>query len=290
MNSLSPFELTHDPGVANKILVASRQAGERSGVLECSLLKSRGILNCGLMDTSVVLQDLLERRCVGSFFLCSLSGAGYLDFGSETLTLPTRFACLAPGEKLVNFGKVDGREWRFLWVGFAGDALSARSQLATEAYDPTPLHHAMEGLFAEMRQEGPDMAAVGNWISLIGNYSLKLGGPRVVDSRVAKAWEIVSARLDWQWTLESIARLVHVSEEHFRRLNHKALGESPMKHLARLRMAKAAEMLSNSGQTLETIANSIGYENQYSFSNSFLKWHGMRPSVYRQNGETWSGK
>ena len=62
----------------------------------------------------------------------------------------------------------------------------------------------------------------------------------------------------------------------------KALGRSPIKHLTYLRMRKAAEILSTTDHKIETIALALGYENPFAFSNTFLKWIGVRPSEHRK--------
>ena len=43
------------------------------------------------------------------------------------------------------------------------------------------------------------------------------------------------------------------------------------------------QKLVNTNDSIEQIANTIGYENIQSFSRQFLKWAGMSPSAFRKN-------
>jgi AraC-like DNA-binding protein len=46
-------------------------------------------------------------------------------------------------------------------------------------------------------------------------------------------------------------------------------------------------MLATTAFTVEAIANEIGYQNPFVFSNAFRKWIGFRPSEYRRK-KLWS--
>ena len=48
-----------------------------------------------------------------------------------------------------------------------------------------------------------------------------------------------------------------------------------------LRMRRAANLLENSSDKINTISRAVGYDNPFAFSNTFKKWIGWRPSEYR---------
>jgi YesN/AraC family two-component response regulator len=54
-----------------------------------------------------------------------------------------------------------------------------------------------------------------------------------------------------------------------------------MHHVTYLRMRRAAELLSATGDKVETIAAKVGYQNPFVFSTTFKKWIGWRPSEQR---------
>ena len=47
-----------------------------------------------------------------------------------------------------------------------------------------------------------------------------------------------------------------------------------MHHVTWLRMRKACELLATTNLKVETVANTVGYQNPFVFSNTFKKWIG----------------
>ena len=80
--------------------------------------------------------------------------------------------------------------------------------------------------------------------------------------------------------------MAKVSTEHFRRLCHKELGRSPHKQLMDLRVQAAAHLLVSTDHTIEVIANAVGYENSFVFSNAFTRVVGQRPSSFRRTARS----
>jgi AraC-like DNA-binding protein len=72
-----------------------------------------------------------------------------------------------------------------------------------------------------------------------------------------------------------------MSPEHLRRLCKKELGRSPIQHLTFLRMKHARYLLGTTDDKVEVIAHAVGYESPFTFSNTFKKWVGWRPSELR---------
>jgi len=54
-----------------------------------------------------------------------------------------------------------------------------------------------------------------------------------------------------------------------------------MQHLTFLRMKQARHLLSTTDEKVEVIARAVGYESPFTFSNTFKKWVGWRPSELR---------
>ena len=94
-------------------------------------------------------------------------------------------------------------------------------------------------------------------------------------------WKAVTEDLSHAWTLTEMADLAHVSEEHLRRLCRRDLGRSPVQHLIYLRMREARHLLSTTDDKIEVVGKAVGYANPFTFSNTFKKWIGRRPSEHR---------
>jgi len=83
--------------------------------------------------------------------------------------------------------------------------------------------------------------------------------------------------------LEMISSKLAISRRHCHRVFQQVYGTSPRDYLNILRQQEAMQKLVNTNDSIEQIANTIGYENIQSFSRQFLKWAGMSPSAFQKN-------
>lgn len=81
-------------------------------------------------------------------------------------------------------------------------------------------------------------------------------------------------------TLESLAQMAGLSVSHYSRLFRKIIGYSPIDYLTHLRMDRAKELLALSDYRLKSIANSVGYSDEFYFSRMFKKVVGVSPREY----------
>ncbi|MFK7691504.1 AraC family transcriptional regulator [Paenibacillus sp. HJGM_3] len=81
-------------------------------------------------------------------------------------------------------------------------------------------------------------------------------------------------------TLEQLAQLAGLSVSHYSRLFKKYIGYSPIDFLTHLRMDRAKELLVLSDYRLKSIANSVGYVDEFYFSRIFKKVVGLSPREY----------
>jgi len=59
-----------------------------------------------------------------------------------------------------------------------------------------------------------------------------------------------------------------------------------MTFLKHLRLATAADLLCQPGETVGTVAEKIGYSSPYSFSSAFKRVRGMSPKEHRSLAST----
>ena len=72
-------------------------------------------------------------------------------------------------------------------------------------------------------------------------------------------------------------------KEQLRRLCLWELGRSPMQRLTSLRMERAQELLALTQDTMEKIAQRVGFNDAAVFSRAFKQWVGFSPSLYRES-------
>ncbi|MFT4550590.1 MAG: AraC-like DNA-binding protein [Verrucomicrobiales bacterium] len=253
----------------------------------CALLSQHHILHAGIMTARQPFQVIRSDQS-GTFFLACFGGSGSILSDGGWKPVKAGEACLLPPHT-VNALKVGrSKKWEFAWVRYLEPRgvvpVATANSPARGGFDPKPLRFAIQGLHAEAGDTHRSVATQHHWVELIHGYVARFATPMHADERVWKAWEKVAADLGNDWTLDSIASISSLSAEHFRRLCLKALGRSPMKHLTFLRMRHAAELLTTSEAKVETVARLVGYENPFAFSNTFLKWIGVRPSEHRGEG------
>jgi AraC-like DNA-binding protein len=98
---------------------------------------------------------------------------------------------------------------------------------------------------------------------------------------VAGVLDLVHERPEHPWTLVALAREVGMSRSTLARRFAAAVGEPPMAYLTRWRMTLAAELLCDTSTPLTGIAERVGYDSVFAFSNAFKRVTGEAPSHYR---------
>ncbi len=280
----------HTLGENTRYQVVRADAHDTRGWLSqapvCSLLSQYNILHVGLMFASPPF-EIVRTDQSGTFFLACIAGSGSILVDGDWETVKPGMAALLPPHSVNALRTGSSKRWHFAWVRYleprgVGTPVATATSPAMGPYDAHPIKLAIEGFAAEHASPSQGEAAIRNhWVQLVHHYVLRFSRPLAADDRIWRAWDTVSKDLGRTWTLQEIARIACMSTEQLRRLCLKHIGRSPIKHLTFLRMRHAAELLSTTNEKIETIAHMVGYENPFAFSNTFLKWTGIRPSEHR---------
>lgn len=124
---------------------------------------------------------------------------------------------------------------------------------------------------------------------LLADLFLQLGEQRVrltpsspLEETVRQLLEAVRADClaDWDFELES--RKAHVSYSYFRKLFKAFGGDSPARHLARLRLEWAAAQLRDDRMAIKEIAAAAGFDNVHYFTRAFHERFAAPPGEYRE--------
>jgi AraC-like DNA-binding protein len=215
-----------------------------------------------------------------------MEGTGRILLDGRWQRLAAGALCMAPPRVLNAFFAPSGQTWTFAWVRYdepphIKPLVGADSPLRAAA-GGAELARVITGLRAEW--DGPrDAPLMHHWVSLLHGLTTRLARPWHGQDRLWRLWQGVGAQLATRWTLADLARRVHLSEEHLRRLCVRELGRSPMQHLTYMRMQRAQSLLETSDDKLEAIAPQVGYESALVFSRAFKRWIGMSPSDYRNS-------
>jgi AraC family transcriptional regulator, alkane utilization regulator len=102
------------------------------------------------------------------------------------------------------------------------------------------------------------------------------------DPHVGTALRLLHANPARSWTVASLAHEVATSRSALAHRFTALLGEPPMKYLACWRMHLARQMLRDSGDNIQAIAERIGYESEAAFNRAFKKATGRPPAAWRR--------
>ena len=250
----------------------------------CSLLAQHHISHCGIMKAASPF-EIVRTDQSGTFMLACLEGQGVILADGEWKHIRAGQACLLPPFVMNALKCLPGKPWHFAWVRYreareVRPIMSAISPV-TGSFDTAPLKAAIEGLHAESHSE-QSASALHHWSELIHHYVLRFAQPHTSDERLWRVWQRVETDLARPWTLDDLAATACISGEHLRRLCRKELGRSPMQQLTHLRLQRARHLLSVTDDKMEVIARAVGFESAFTFSNTFQKWIGWRPSQFRR--------
>lgn len=227
------------------------------------------------------------------------TGKGTLEYKGVVYSIHAgQLFYIAPGDKPLY--KPDPRDpWSYVWLGFNGANAKRFLQLAGISSD-SPVYSDPERILKpyfesienEKRAKGFfDLFSLGEAYHLFA----KLVEPYLVSGvelnakrrHVEAAKEFVHNNYAFDISAHDIAKSVGVSPNYlaniFRELDH----SSPKKYLIKVRMEKAALILSIGQDKIKDVAKMVSFKSQLHFSNAFHKYYGVSPSTYlaKQKGE-----
>lgn len=94
----------------------------------------------------------------------------------------------------------------------------------------------------------------------------------------------IERRFAERLTVRQLAGMAHMSESSLTRMFRRVTGRSPMDHVIRVRMARAAELLARGDVRITEAAFQCGFNDSNYFSRQFRKVMGVTPREYRARG------
>lgn len=117
--------------------------------------------------------------------------------------------------------------------------------------------------------------------------SLDLELPQPTDSRLINIINYLTDQIHKEHLLPKLASSFSMTDKSLYRLFKKDLGMSYIKYYTQLRIFISLEYLMDSDYNISEIANMVGYNSLPTFSNTFTKIMGKRPSEYRKANEVY---
>jgi transcriptional regulator GlxA family with amidase domain len=105
----------------------------------------------------------------------------------------------------------------------------------------------------------------------------------LADPQIETAVALIQDQPGRQWTLQALAREVGMSRTLFCTRFRATVGESPMRHVARVRLGQAAGYLTTTKLSVDAIARRTGYGTSAALSKAFKREYETPPGRYREN-------
>lgn len=218
--------------------------------------------------------------------LATVSGSGEVWVNGAWKQIGPGFAYVTPPEIPHAYRAIAKRDWTVCWVIYEGELLDSAAFLPAVPevipFASRQLWHAVEGACDAAAQKDAQ-TPTELWVRLMHHTVIRtLNAAHCGGYRLAALWSSVNEDLAREWTLEDLARVAGMSKENLRRICQHDLGLSPMRQLTRLRISRAAELLTFTSDKLLSIAERVGYGDPFSFSVAFKRETGVPPSNYRK--------
>jgi AraC-like DNA-binding protein len=170
---------------------------------------------------------------------------------------------------------------RIAEVGLASGALDAKS---------------FSSLAASLEKRSAEAATVADLFAAyrgaVGDVVQAAGSPRSVprEHGLRRALEYMRTHYAEAPTLERVARIAGFSPSHFSRLFHAKEGVTYERHLTRLRVERAQQLLSGTGLSLGRVAQLSGLSTRHYLGRVFRRWTGETPLGYRRRARSDRGE
>lgn len=153
---------------------------------------------------------------------------------------------------------------------------------------------ALSLLRAEANESGPGRASILQRVVEIlllqatrlsfADRSPRTGGfsRALADPRLSKALQLIHARPEQEWTLDTLASAAAMSRSRFAERFTGAVGLTPFAYLTQWRMIKARELLGQPGLDMADVAERCGYRSVPAFGRRFAASFGIGPGEWRK--------
>ncbi|WNR42685.1 AraC family transcriptional regulator [Paenibacillus roseipurpureus] len=230
------------------------------------------------------------------FIFCS-DGEGWIEQNHEkSVTLTQDQLAVIPANTPHRYGASTQAPWSIYWFHLHGDHVPAFLHLYGMDAGPVQLpigaqtefrdvFHQCYVLLSDKTYSLPVHTHVSQsmrqLISSIGISAGKTAKDKKREQYLELAIRYMNDRLEGSIKLPELAKHIGLSKQHLILLFKEETGFPPIDYFLRIKIQKAAQMLSLTGLSMKEIAASIGISDPYYFSRLFKKMTGSSPTTYR---------
>lgn len=222
------------------------------------------------------------------------AGKGYYKTNGQTFLLTKGDAFLIYPETEVTYYADEKDPWEYYWVGFQGNDAAALIHTTDFSKENPIFYHCSsgekirDGIFEIYRSRGNTIADTAKMtgslyhvLSLFIQDSATKQTLSAASSYIELAVSFIDSQYSYPITIEDIADYLGISRSHLFREFKTYLKQSPKDFLTNRRIREACRLLLKTSLSIQSVANSVGYENSMYFSRIFRKETGLTPSQFR---------
>ncbi len=186
--------------------------------------------------------------------------------------------------------------WTERWIELCGsviDSLCTRRILdpgraVVSIEHPDEMLTLMDAVHAKLSRtlastSDPLRAALGlQVLAVVTQGAMPRAGARDITDKVVRAEQRLSATADHPPSMPQIARELGVAYSYYRREFKRHTGLSPYRYVQELRLEKARRLIGSSSQSLQEIAEQLGFASAFHLSAAFKKRYGQSPTHWRR--------
>ena len=209
-----------------------------------------------------------------------VSGCGVFRRGGKTRPVTAGEMFVIPPYEEVFYQADKDDPWQYIWIGFTADCPlpEALEQPVVRCPGVGPVFEDMQNVFALDAGRGAFLTAK---IWEIAAALTEQQAPPSCDY-VAQALGYIHAQYMQGITVGELADRLNLDRSYFYSLFKEQVGIAPQEYLLRYRMDKAAQFMTEHGQSITAAALSVGYTDIYHFSKMFKRRFGVSPRTYKK--------
>ena len=100
---------------------------------------------------------------------------------------------------------------------------------------------------------------------------------------IAPALDYIHANYMYDFPMEYLADLCHISPTHFRRIFHSIMQQSPLKFIHTTRIMESCTLLRSTEESIAAISEQVGYGSVSSYNRHFIQNMGCAPNQFRRS-------
>lgn len=226
--------------------------------------------------------------------LYCISGRGWYRHLSDGGEMTAGDLVVLPREEFHGYGSSYEQPWSIYYAHYRGSALQRWYELmglraGQQLMNCTSLrrvHQLLEEMYQSYLSGVDDYSAVHAASCLSQVFSLlaqkqRSSARESTHMNLEAVHQFMHEHISEQISLNELADVAGLSVTHFSRRFSEQCGLSPIEYFIRLKMHQAAELLHHTDLSIASIAETLGYEDQYYFSRIFKKVYGQAPSKHR---------